>query len=222
MITFRDPPPLEVRVQSLKEPAIAPPIFSPPMLSFAIGFLVIAVLGIAASSANNRRSEKDALVEALSNALPRQVEIGLLALTPIGTSMRQVRARIDETNVRCRTTSIASTDDSLLTCLALPNVHDNSYSQISIRFASARGALTAVSACPSVVHWTTRTVPADIVRRQAAQTGQTCWRDETNVADNEWTYANVPDRAFTVARVHGADTVSRRAAATADTLVVDW
>ena len=47
-------------------------------------------------------------------------------------------------------------------------------------------------------------------------------RDETNAADNEWSYSTVPDRAFTVARVHGADTVSRRAAATTDTLIVDW
>jgi hypothetical protein len=110
----------------------------------------------------------------------------------------------------------------VLACLGLPIIRANTYTQIAIRFGSSRGAVTSVSACPTIVHWKIRTVPAPLVQRLSTQNQKTCWRDETNAADNEWSYSTVPDRPFTVARVHGADTVSRRTTATTDTLIVDW
>ena len=222
MITFRDPPPLEVRVKSLKEPAIAPPTFEAPFGLWAFLLLTLVTTGIVVSSQSAQRTAKESLVQAFSNSLPRQVESGLLTLIPIGTSMPRVRARIDDVHLTCRSTAGVSAGDSVLTCLGLPIVRENTYAQIAIRFGSSRGSLTSVSACPTVVHWKVRAVPSEIVQRLAAQSGNSCWRDATNAADNEWSYSMVPDRAFTVARVHGADTVSRRAAATSDTLLVDW
>ena len=221
MITFRDPPPLEVRVKSLKT-AIAPPTFEAPITPWLVSLLAIAGLGFAASRQNDALTEKEDLVAAFANSLPREVERGVLARIPLGAAMSNVRARIDEAHLSCRTSAGSAAGDSVLTCLGKPIVRANTYTQLSIRFGSSGGALTSVSACPTIVHWTTRFVPALFVARLAAQNEQSCWRDETNAADNEWSYSTVPDRAFTVARLHGADTVSRRSAQTKDTLIVDW
>lgn len=222
MITFRDPPPLEVRVRSMKEPVVAPPTVQAPLVTLAIALMVLIVGGIVVSSQPNDRSAKESLVAAFANSLPREVEHGVLALIPIGTSMRKLRSQVDELHVHCVNTTNSTIGDTLLTCLGTPTVWGNSFSQLSIRFASTHGALTSVSACPALVHWKMRPVPLPTMPRLSTQSARTCWRDETNVADNEWTYATVPDRAFTVVRVHGSDTVSRQAASTKDTLFVNW
>ena len=222
MITFRDPPPLEVRVKSLKEPAIAPPTFEAPIGLGAFILLALVTTGIAVSSQSAQRTAKENLALAVSNSLPRQVESGVLALIPIGTPTPEVRSHINDAHLSCRSIAGRAAGDSALTCLGTPIVRANTYTQIAIRFGSSRGALTSVSACPTVVHWKVSAVPSEIIQRLAAQSGNNCWRDATNAADNEWSYSTVPDRAFTVARVHGADTVSRRAAPTKDTLIVDW
>jgi hypothetical protein len=222
MITFRDPPPLEVRVRSLKETATAPPTFDAPVVPWAIGMFVIIVLGIAAGVQQRSRTGKELLAAAVSNSLPREVERGVLTQLPIGTSMRQVRARIGELRLPCRDVTRAARGDSVLACLGMPIVRENTFAQLAMRFKFRNDELVALTACPGVVHWKTRAVPADIAQRLASQTAGTCWRDETNPADNEWTYGIVPDRPFTVARVHAADTVIRRATPTADTLVLDW
>ena len=45
MITFRDPPPLQVRVVSLKETVVAPPKFGAPIGAWLTGLLIISVTG---------------------------------------------------------------------------------------------------------------------------------------------------------------------------------
>lgn len=222
MITFRDPPPLQVRVQSLKEPAIAPPTFDSPLIPGLILLFVITIGGIIASSQVHRRDDLDALRAAFSNSLQHQVEAGISAVIPVGTKMSDVRERLTELHAICRRAPAVPSQDWVLVCLGEPIVRDNSYSRYSIRFASRGGKLASLSACPTLVHWKTRAVPVDLVTRFADHVDRGCWRDEANVADNEWTFGTLPDHAFTTAVVHTSDTVTLRSTPTADTLIVIW
>ena len=219
MITFRDPPPLQVRVESLKVVPEAPPKFGAPIGAWVQGMLLIAVAGIIGIWHENRDKGRELLAAAMSNALPRQAERDVLRVMPIGSDMRAVVKQLDDVHVTCRTTGTA---DSGMTCLGLPIVRANTYTRQRIRFRARDGKLAAVEACPVFVHWATTPVPDELAARVLLPPARDCWRDDTNPADNEWTFATLPDRAFTVAVVHGADSVSRKSAPTSDTLIVRW
>jgi hypothetical protein len=109
-----------------------------------------------------------------------------------------------------------------VTCLGFPIVRANTYARLRVRFTAKNGALASVDACPTFVHWSTAPVPAALAERVTHPAASDCWRDESNLADNAWTYATLPDKPFTVRVVHAADSVSRTAPATADTLIVRW
>ncbi len=219
MITFRDPPPLQVRVESLKETVEVPPKFGAPIGAWVTGLLIISITGASGIWRENHDKGTALLAAAMSNTLPRQTEVGVLRVLPVGTEMRAVVKQLDEVHVTCRA---AGSADSTITCLGFPLVRANTYSRVRIRFTAHEGRLTAVDACPMFVHWTTTPVPDALADRVAHPIARDCWRDDTNPADNEWTYATLPDRAFTVAVVHGADSVRRAAAPTNDTLIVRW
>ncbi len=219
MITFRDPPPLQVRVESRKEPVRVPPKFGAPIGAWFSGLLIIAITGIIAISNQNHDKGTELLVAALTNTLPQQAESGVLRVLPTGSEMREVLVQLGEAHATCRTLGLA---DSVVICLGAPIVRANTYMRQRVRFTARAGKLTAVEACPTFVHWSTATVPEALASRVAHPPAHDCWRDAANLADNEWTFATLPDRAFTVALVHGTDSVSRKAAPTSDTLIVRW
>lgn len=231
MITFRDPPPLQVRVESLKETVVAPPKFVAPLGAWLTGLLIIAITGTTGLWRENRDKGTELLAKALANSLPRQTESGVLRVLPLGSDMQAVRKQLDEVHATCGAVGGAlggalggavGGADAAITCLGAPFVRANTYTRLRIRFTASGGKLTAVIACPTFVHWSSAPVPDALADRVAHPAGRDCWRDEANLADNEWTYATLPDRAFTVAVVHGADSVRRAAAPTADTLIVRW
>ncbi len=219
MITFRDPPPLQVRVESLKETVQAPPTFGSPIGAWLAGLLIIAITGVIGIWRENHDKGAKMLAAAMSNTLPRQTEVGVLRVLPLGTEMRAVLQQLNEVHTTCRASGSA---DSAITCLGFPLVRANTYSRLRIRFTAREGRLTAIDACPTFVHWASTAVPDALAERVAHPAARDCWRDEANLADNEWTFATLPDRAFTVAVVHGADSVRRAAAPTRDTLIVRW
>ena len=221
MIMFRDPPPLRVRVQSLAESRV-PPKFRAPIREWALAMLAIVVGGVLATGAKQRSAREAILDDAFRNSLPRQVEAGVLAALPVGTPMREVRARLDAIHAVCRSTSGDAPQESLLVCLGTPIVRDNSYTRFSIRFVSHNGALNLLAACPVLVHWKRQAVPSDLASRVNAHLDRGCWRDESNPAENDWSYGLLPDHPFTVSVVHGADSVTRRTSPTTDTLIVQW
>ena len=219
MISFSEPPPLQVRVESLKETVEAPPKFGAPIGAWLTGLLMISLTGTIGIWRANTDKGKELLTAALSNSLPRQTERGLLRVMPLGTDLREVRRQLDEIHVTCRAAGGA---DSIITCLGFPIVRANTYMRERVRFTARNGKLTAVNACPTFVHWSTTPVPDALADRVAHPVARDCWRDEANPADNEWTFATLPDRAFTVSLVHGADSVSRKTNPTRDTLIVHW
>jgi hypothetical protein len=219
MITFRDPPPLHVRVQESKKPAEVPGVFDAPIAWWLFGLFTIACLAVLAARQTTQRVADDAFAGAMTNSLPHQLEHEVLALVAPGTPMRDVRAKLDKMHLTCRTTDGA---DSSVTCLSPPVVFSNTYSRLSVHFAARDRKLIAVYACPTFVHWSSKAVQPALAQRVAASQPGRCWRDEANPADNEWTFATLPDFAFTVGVVHAADTVRRKAAATRDTLIVRW
>lgn len=229
VITFRDPPPLPARVAPPERATSADANrLVQPWLYAVIGLVVLLVV---ASRAQAHQASNEAFGAAFGNNLPRMVERELLRELPIGTSANDLAARlggVDGTTVTCRAepataASLTPTLDSTRVCLGKPVVRANSYTRMIVRFTTHDGRLSGVHACPALVHWSRAVLPSRIVRQLHAPAVATgCWRDEQNPADNEWIYATVPDRAFTVAAVHGADTVARSASPTVDTLIVHW
>jgi hypothetical protein len=221
MITFRDPPPLQVRVESLKEPVAPPPKLGASIGAWVTGMLmiVISVSGVIAISNRNHDKGTELLAAALANTLPQQAERGVLRVLPSGSDMRAVLAQLEEAHATCRTLGLA---DSVVICLGAPTVRANTYSRVRFRFTGRAGKLTAVEACPTFVHWSTATVPEALDARVTHPPAHDCWRDASNIADNEWTFATLPDHRFTVTVVHGADRVSRADEPTRDTLIVHW
>lgn len=219
MITFRDPPPLPVRVPSLQKSPEEPRTFGAPIRGWLLGLFVIACLAVAASRQTARRSENDAFFAAMTNSFPRQLENGVLAIVALGSPMRNLRQRLEEIHAECRG---RDGSDSAITCLSPPKVWSNTYSRLRVRFSSLNRKLTAVEACPTLVHWSSNPVPTSLADRVVMSEAHGCWRDESNPADNQWTYATLPDHAFTVTVVHATDSVRRAASPTADTLIVRW
>lgn len=219
MIAFSDPPPLPVRVQSLKQKSEAPPTFDAPVVGWAIVILLIAVGGIVASTQRRQLSANDSLAAAMTNSLPREVARGVLATLPVGTPLQDVRKTLATIHATCRTVSAA---DTAMICLGTPIVRANTFVRERIRFDFRADALTTVHACPTFVHWSRTPVPTALAERVAHPLANDCWRDDANLADNEWTYATLPDKPFTTVTVHAADSVRRKAEPTADTLVVRW
>ncbi len=219
MITFRDPPPLAVRVKSMKELQPASPIFESPLIPWLVGLLLLTAGGLIASKQRHQRSERAMLAAAMNNSQPREAERGVLAVLPIGTSINVVRTRLDDIRAPCRQ---RGSPDTTLTCLAFPIVRANTYARLTVRFSSHDQKLTAVEACPTFVHWSRTPEPAALAVRVEQSSANGCWRDQANVADNEWSFAILPDHPFTMAVVHGADSVRRKDAATRDTLIVRW
>ncbi len=219
MIAFSDPPPLPVRVQSLKEKSEAPPTFDAPVVGWAIGILLLTVGGIVAGMQRRQLSANDALAAAMTNSLPREVTRGVLATLPVGTPLKEVRKTLAVVHATCRSVSSA---DTTLICLGTPIVRANTFVRQRIRFEFHADTLTTVQACPTFVHWSRTPVPAALAERVAHPLANDCWRDEANLADNDWTYATLPDKAFTTVTVHAADSVRRKSEPTADTLIVRW
>ena len=219
MITFRDPPPLQVRVESLKPPTEAPPKFGAPIGAWFVGLLIMSISGIIAISRENHAKGSELLAAAMTNSLSREAENGILRVMPLGSDMREVLTQLGEVRTTCRTLGTA---DSVVVCLGSPIVRANTYTRQRIRFTAQRGKLAAVDACPTMVHWSTTTVPDALAERVAHPPAHDCWRDEANLADNEWMFATLPDHRFTVTVVHGSDRVSRADAPTTDTLIVHW
>ncbi|MBC7843958.1 MAG: hypothetical protein H7099_16675 [Gemmatimonadaceae bacterium] len=219
MIAFRDPPPLPVRVRSLKASAEAPPVFESPFVPWLVSILLMIGAAFVGSQLRTERTQKEVLVGALANGLPRQVEHGIVSALPLGTSMRDVRDRLAAIRTTCRSDSVA---DTVTVCLGAPIVRANSFSRTRVRLIFRAGTLRQVNACPTFVHWSRTPVPSELADRVAHPPRNDCWRDDANLADNAWTYATLPDRAFTTVTVHGADSARRKSAPTPDTLIVRW
>lgn len=219
MISFSEPPPLQVRVESLKEAVQPTPKFGAPIGAWLTGLLIIALTGIVGIWRENHSKGTKMLEAAMTNTLPRQTEAGVLRVLPLGTDMRAVLTQLEELRATCRTVGAS---DSLVVCLGFPIVRANTYTRQRIRFTARDGKLSAVEACPTFVHWSTTPVPDALAARVAHPAAHDCWRDEANQADNDWAFATLPDRAFTLVVVHGADSVRRLDSPTADTLVVRW
>ena len=219
MIAFSDPPPLPVRVQSLKEKAVAPPTFDAPVVGWALGILFLIVGGIVAGMQQRQLSATEALAAAMANSLPREVARGVLATLPVGTPLNDVRKTLATIRATCRSENVA---DTTMICLGTPIVRANTFVRERVRFEFRGNTLQAVRVCPAFVYWARTPVPGALAERVAHPLANDCWRDESNLADNEWTYATLPDIPFTTVTVHAADSVRRKAEGTADTLVVRW
>ena len=221
MITFRDPPPLPLRVQAVRLPAATRSARPAAAWRFwvagAFGVALFATVGV---RLQRQQELIDALGPALSNTNVAQTERLLLDQLSIGTPIARVAQQLDAARVVCRRATPSLGGDSALVCLGRAQLRANVYTQMVLRLAHRAARLVTVDACPALLHWSRATLPARLEPR-SADDGR-CWRDASNIADNAWTYAVLPDAPFTVALLHAADTVTRRDDPTRDTLMVRW
>ena len=223
MITFRDPPPLPLRVQAVRLPAAttsARPAAS--WRSWVAGALGVALFATVGVRLQRQQELIDALGPALSNTSAAQTYRLVIEQLPVGTPIARVRRQLDAARVACRRERSAVTLDSTLVCLGLPQVRANVYTRMVLRFEYRAAKLVSIGACPALIHQSRIRPPVQLLKRNASTAPARCWRDPGNVAENEWTYGMVPDAAFTVAAVHATDTTARGVAATPDTLIVHW
>jgi len=223
MITFRDPPPLRARVQPPR-PVVAPRRPERPVALWTIGLLALGLtlaghLGVRSWLI---RGDEQLLGDALRNTIPLEAERGASRQLPVGTPMRDVVSQVSALRAVCREEPDSLPGASVRTCLGQPVIRSNSYTRMLFRFASRDGRLTGITACPAVVHWSPTALPAHLVAATAAAGRLRCWRDGQNVTDNEWGFATLPDRRYTVALVHASDSLFRNEAPTPDTLIVRW
>ena len=223
MITFRDPPPLRARVQPPR-PVVVTRQPERPVALWMIGLLALALtlaghLGVRSWLT---RGDDQLLGDALRNTIPLEAERGARRQLPIGTPIRDVAAQVGALKAICRVEADSLPGVSIRTCLGQPVIRSNAYTRMLFRFASRDGRLTAITACPAVVHWSTTALPPHIANAGTAAGQAPCWRDGQNVADNEWGFATLPDRRYTVTLVHATDSLFRNDAPTPDTLLVRW
>lgn len=223
MITFRDPPPLRARVQPPR-PVVVPRRPERPVALWTIGLLALALtlaghLGVRSWLT---RGDEQLLGDALRNTIPLEAERGARRQLPVGTPLRDVVSQVGALRAVCRVEADSLPGTSIRICLGQPVIRSNSYTRMVFRFASRDGRLTGITTCPAVVHWSATAVPAHIASAGAAAGLGRCWRDGQNVAENEWGFATLPDRRYTVALVHASDSLFRTEAPTPDTLIVRW
>ena len=224
MITFRDPPPLRARVQPPR-PVVVPRRAETPVALWSIGLLALALTLAGHFGVRSwlTRGNDQLLGDALRNTIPDKAERGARQQLPAGTPMRDVVSQVEALRAVCRVEPDSMPGASTRTCVGQPVIRSNSYTRMVFRFSARDGRLTGISACPAAMHWSSTALPMHIAAALTTTAGQNgCWRHGANVADNEWGFATLPDRRYTVALVHASDSLFRRETPTADTLIVRW
>lgn len=224
MINFSDPPPLYARVHAPPSVIKAPAEPRAPVALWVLGAVTTLVLGIVALMTVTANEPPGALLSAVSNTIPSQASALIGQALPPGTRISTARAQLHGLGVRCRSTPLSrARADSLHVCIAQAVIRGNAYSRMMFQLTARADTLTRATACPALIRWSRRPLPNAMARRiDSRERAGECWRDTTNIADNEWAFAVVPDRRFAVALVHGSDTLRRQTAPSPDTLVVLW